>query len=404
MHGNVWQWWRIGSARTTTSNPLRTTPPDPPLAPPVCCAAALVHQLVRPAARRIASSSAPACRVRNGFRVVCQVVASSNQITTFHDATFQQWMQSVAALPAKKQVEAVSRKLVELNPGFDGKLTGFEGKGGPKIDSGAVTELAFDTNNVTDVSPVRALAGLRSLGCRGSFLKGRLSDLSPLRGLQLAKLDCMDNVALSDLSPLAGMPLVYLSCHGTRLSDLSPLRGVPLTSLDCGYSPLSDLSSLKGMRLTFLSVNRTPVSDLSPLEGMPLTSLNCNSCGRIVNLSPLRGMPLTRLDICGSRVTDLSPLEGMPLGSLYSTTTPVSDLSPLQKCKGLANLFSQQPRSPQPASRRCNAGAAQLQDRMGRSGHAGQGRWLAGLCRRKTMNCLCTGAGYFPVRERPVGA
>jgi formylglycine-generating enzyme required for sulfatase activity len=269
------------------------------------------NPLICRSARRIASATNS--RVRNGFRVVCQVVASSNQITTFHDAAFQQWMQSVAALPAKKQVEAVSRKLVELNPGFDGKLTGFEGKGGPKIDSGAVTELAFDTNNVTDVSPVRALAGLRSLGCRGSFLKGRLSDLSPLRGSQLAKLDCMDNVALSDLSPLAGMPLVYLSCHGTRLSDLSPLRGMPLTSLDCGYSPLSDLSSLKGMRLTFLSVNRTPVSDLSPLEGMPLTSLNCNSCGRIVNLSPLRGMPLTRLDICGSRVTDLSPLEGMPL-------------------------------------------------------------------------------------------
>ena len=36
---------------------------------------------------------------------------------------FQQWMKAVAALPAEKQVEAVAKKLQELNPGFDGKVT-----------------------------------------------------------------------------------------------------------------------------------------------------------------------------------------------------------------------------------------------------------------------------------------
>ena len=36
-------------------------------------------------------------------------------------------MKTVAALPAEKQVEAVSKKLMELNPGFDGKVTGDEG-------------------------------------------------------------------------------------------------------------------------------------------------------------------------------------------------------------------------------------------------------------------------------------
>ena len=32
------------------------------------------------------------------------------------------WMKAVAAMPAEKQIEAVSKKLMELNPGFDGKL------------------------------------------------------------------------------------------------------------------------------------------------------------------------------------------------------------------------------------------------------------------------------------------
>ena len=45
---------------------------------------------------------------------------------------FQAWMKAVAAMPAEKQVEAVSKKLVELNPGFDGKVTDFDGKARPR--------------------------------------------------------------------------------------------------------------------------------------------------------------------------------------------------------------------------------------------------------------------------------
>ena len=45
-------------------------------------------------------------------------------ITTFRDPAFQRWMKDVAALPAEKQVDAVAKKLQELNPGFDGKVTG----------------------------------------------------------------------------------------------------------------------------------------------------------------------------------------------------------------------------------------------------------------------------------------
>ncbi len=97
---------------------------------------------------------------------------------------FQQWMKTVAAMPAEKQVEAVAKKLQELNPGFDGKVT-------PKIEGGVVTEVEFVTDNVTDISPVRALAGLKKLTCHGSGLgKGILVDLLPLKGMPLTQLDC----------------------------------------------------------------------------------------------------------------------------------------------------------------------------------------------------------------------
>src|SRR5262249_44186697 len=50
-----------------------------------------------------------------------QVVRISQEAAPPTDA--QRWEKSVAALPAAEQVEAVARRLKELNPGFDGNLT-----------------------------------------------------------------------------------------------------------------------------------------------------------------------------------------------------------------------------------------------------------------------------------------
>ena len=69
------------------------------------------------------------------------------------------WLKRVAALPAKEQVEAVRAELMKRNPGFDGTVT-------HKIEAGAVTKLEFYTDNVTDISPVRALIALKVLRCR----------------------------------------------------------------------------------------------------------------------------------------------------------------------------------------------------------------------------------------------
>lgn len=76
--------------------------------------------------------------------------ADSKKPLAFETPEFKKWMNSVANLPAEKQVEAVSKKLVELNQGFDGKVT-------PTIENGVVTGLQFLTENVPHISPVRAL-------------------------------------------------------------------------------------------------------------------------------------------------------------------------------------------------------------------------------------------------------
>ncbi len=66
----------------------------------------------------------------------------------------------ILALPAEQQIEAVSAKLKDLNPGFEGTL-------GLKIEGGVVSELHIVTDKVMDISPIRVFKGLRVLDCAG---------------------------------------------------------------------------------------------------------------------------------------------------------------------------------------------------------------------------------------------
>ncbi|HEX3654902.1 MAG TPA: SUMF1/EgtB/PvdO family nonheme iron enzyme [Pirellulales bacterium] len=216
--------------------------------------------------------------------------AASSKKLAYLDLAFQAWVKDVQALPAEKQVEAVSKKLMELNPGFDGKITDFGGSGSPKIPSGVVTEIGFHTGHVTDLSPVQALNQLKKLACRGSGAgTGELSDLSPLRGMKLLYLHISDN-QVSDLSPLSGMKLTNLYCSNTQISDLSALRAMPLDSLDFVNSPVSDLSPLIGAPLRSLGFSKTEVADLTPLAGMKLTTITFTPEDITAGLAVIRQM------------------------------------------------------------------------------------------------------------------
>jgi hypothetical protein len=246
-------------------------------------------------------------------------------------AAAEAWEESVADLPAEKQVEAVERRLRELNPEFRGKVE-FE------IQDGKVRNLTFLTDWVTDISPVRVLKGLEHLACGGSTpRKGRLTDLMPLRGLRLRRLQCWDS-QVSDLEPLRGMPLEYLHCQRTKVDSLSPLEGMKLLSLTIQETSVSDLSPLRGMPLKWLDLYRARgIEDLSPLVGMPLEYLNVTGLvvddlrpvsslknlawlilddTRITDLSPLRDLRPERISLRGTAITDLTPLLGMPLKQL----------------------------------------------------------------------------------------
>ncbi len=235
------------------------------------------------------------------------------------------WLKRVAALPPEKQVEEVAAELKARNPKFDGKVT-------PTFENGVVTGLQFSADGVTDITPVRALPGLKSLNCSEAEGRGAapLADLSPLKGMALTTLYC-NITSVSDLSPLKGMPLTTLDIAFTHVSGLSGLKGMSLKSLNCTAIQVSDLSPLQGMPLEALNARLNPISDLSPLKGLPLQGLHIAET-EVSDLSPLQGMTtLTQLNLAWTPVSDLSPLKGMNLGTLAVDCTRVTDLSVLRE-------------------------------------------------------------------------
>jgi hypothetical protein len=179
---------------------------------------------------------------------------------------FDAWVKRLAALKPEEQVKAVADKLKERNPDFDGKLT-YErvNEGDPQ------RRLSLCTDQVQDLSPVRALADLRDLHADGSAPgQGKLTDLWPLRGLPLWGLRVTNN-QVRDLKPLRTLPgLQFVGLDDNPLTDLGPLRDTRLRQLYLGATmPVQDFTPLAELTLRHLSVPNS-MTDRSLLRKLPL--------------------------------------------------------------------------------------------------------------------------------------
>ncbi|HWB14703.1 MAG TPA: protein kinase [Pirellulales bacterium] len=251
---------------------------------------------------------------------------------------FRQWVKDVQGMPAEKKVEAVSRKLKELNPGFDGNISSpWDESKPPVVQDGDVVELRILDDKLGDLSPIRALSGLRHFACQARKNAGEPLDLSPLTGMKIRTLGCFGRRL--DLSVVKILPLSELSCIGGGLTDLAPLSGAQLKSLGIsGNWEIKSLEPLKGMPLTVLGCDNCQVADLSPLSGMQLTTL-ISHVTQVADLSPLKGMPLERLSCEGTPVTDFSPLAGMKLKWLSFTPKPgLKGLEAIRQMDSLAEI------------------------------------------------------------------
>jgi formylglycine-generating enzyme required for sulfatase activity len=276
----------------------------------------------------MSSFAMPWYRANNLGLRVARVRAAAGAMSLLDN---EAWLKKVRALTQQEQEKEVAARLKDLNPGFDGHVT-------RDIKDGVVTHFAFLTDHVTDITPLKALTGLTDLSCAGSgWNKGQLTDLEPLRGMRLTRLNLFAT-HVADLSPLFGMKLTSLDCSGTAVTTLEPLRGMPLEDLMCRLTPgIQTLAPLQGMPLKRLDCSGTGVSDLVPLQGMPLDSLSF-SYTRVADLSPLRGMKLTTLGCKAAKATDLSVLRGMPVKYLWWDIRAERDLAILRSLKALEQI------------------------------------------------------------------
>lgn len=172
-------------------------------------------------------------------------------------------------------------------------------------------------NDVTDISPIRSLAELKTL-----YLGyNEITDISPLSGLTSLRLLDLRGNKVTDVSPLSGLTGLESLSFGRDSYDLAqPLDSIePLGSLTglkelklarCGVTDLSPLSGLTGLEV--LHLNHNQIADVTPIAGLPkLGTLQVvdNSLDSQDALALSRLPSLGRLEIGGNHVDDLTMFE-----------------------------------------------------------------------------------------------
>jgi serine/threonine protein kinase len=166
----------------------------------------------------------------------------------------------------------------------------------------------------------------------------KIADLSLLRGMPLAELDCTGCGNLTDLTALGELPLRNLNVSGTGVHDLAPLAAVrTLRILDLSGSQVTGLQALSGLQLRVLKLNRLAVYDLAPLRGMPLQQLAIDRTA-VRELSPLVGLPLNWLSCDSIPAIHFEALAGLSLEFLSLRNTRCYDLAFLRRMP-LRELF-----------------------------------------------------------------
>jgi hypothetical protein len=141
--------------------------------------------------------------------------------------------------------------------------------------------------------------------------RGDISALEDIPGIYYLRTLSLTSQSISDLSPLAGMKLEKINLADNFVGNLLPLKDmVTLRELDVCQNPLKDLTPISRLlSLGALDISQTQVTDLRPLAGLAkLETLSLAYCD-VKDISVLAKLPaLHEVDLSNTLVTDLSPL------------------------------------------------------------------------------------------------
>lgn len=250
--------------------------------------------------------------------------------------TEEAWLERVKRLYVGNVPDAVSDHLRELNPGFTDPVIW-------EVENGLGVSITFHSAMVRDISPVRALSGLRTF----KIWDGPLVDLSPLKDLRLTRLGIW-HTAVADLTPIQDLPLTWLDCARTEVSDLTPLKNMKLEWLSCwdtqltsaDLAPLQHISSLRYLDIGGRKMTEDGLARLKQLTDLEALGF-FNSKLTEVGFRSLKEMPRLRsLQLVNTGLTDedLVHLKGfVNLRLLRIPQARVTDAG-LEHLAGLKNL------------------------------------------------------------------
>lgn len=233
-------------------------------------------------------------------------------------------------------------------------------------------EIAFEANQVSDISPLYKIKSLESLTLNCNPIKS----LKGIEALQNLKVITLVNTEVSDISPLFKIhSLDYISFENTYVSSIDGIESLTrLLGLRTGNSNLTDLSPLNKIDFSYLNNNsegfsfeakRTLVKDFSPLKRIPkfadvmVESIRLDSilpylCGKqvrklflmktdihtISQLSSIKNLLILHLQ----ESSRLSSIEGIESHTDLTEVNlercnKLTDLAPLLKLPKLETLF-----------------------------------------------------------------
>lgn len=148
----------------------------------------------------------------------------------------------------------------------------------------------------------------------------KITDLSPIAGLKLRKLNLENCHSLKTLDALKGMPLEWLYLRNCQsLEDISALKGMPIEWLVMTDVKIKDIEALRGMPLKHLVCsNARSLTTTAPLKGIAFETVSFSICTELKDITGLDSVNAAKGQVAlnGTAITDLSPLGGKQIGIL----------------------------------------------------------------------------------------
>ena len=262
---------------------------------------------------------------------------------SFRDVIFAlDYPQQVGEPPIVTQPEVIPGRLIDIpDPNLRALLE--ETLGTKAIRPSTMATLTTPNakeRNISDITGLEFAVNLEELNISGNPISG----FSPLAGCtNLIRLFAWDTPNISDISPLANLTkleqlevtgsdvhdisslvrltnLRVLQFYSSDISDISPLSGMTkLEKVRFRHSDVEDITPLANLiHLEWLDLASNAVSDLSPLRNLiRLEFLDLGWNDAIEDVSPLAGLTnLRELNIRGNNISDISPLDELLRGNL----------------------------------------------------------------------------------------